>query len=55
MEDPEKAYVHILKTRFHLSSEEVRDFLDVSSSANVDQIFSRAVKFMRAAWPKHGN
>ena len=55
MEDPEKAYVHILKTRFHLSSEEVRDFLNVSSSANVDQIFSRAVKFMRAAWPKHGN
>ena len=51
--DPERAYVHLLKTRFHLSSEEVRDFLDISSSANVDQIFSRAVKFMRAAWPKH--
>ena len=53
MEDPEKAYVHILKTRFLLSSEEVRDFLEISSSANVDQIFSRAVKFMRAAWPRH--
>jgi len=53
MDDPERAYVHILKTRFHLSSDEVRDFLDVSSSANVDQIFSRAVKFMRAAWPRH--
>lgn len=53
MNDPEKAYVHILKTRFNLSSEEVRDFLEISSSANVDQIFSRAVKFMRAAWPKH--
>ena len=51
--DPERAYVHLLKTRYHLSSDEVRDFLDVSSSANVDQIFSRAVKFMRAAWPKH--
>ncbi len=51
--DPEKAYVHLLKTRFHLSSEEVRDFLDVSTVANVDQIFSRAVKFMRAAWPRH--
>jgi len=53
-DDPEKAYIHILKTRFHLSSEEVKDFLDVSSAANVDQIFSRAVKFMRAAWPRHG-
>ena len=53
LDDPEKAYVHILKTRFHLSSDEVRDFLEISSSANVDQIFSRAVKFMRAAWPRH--
>ncbi len=52
-DDPEKAYVHFLKTRYHLSSEEVRNFLDVSSVANVDQIFSRAVKFMRAAWVKH--
>jgi len=51
--DPERAYVHLLKTRYHLSSEEVRDFLDVSSVANVDQMFSRAVKFMRAAWPRH--
>ena len=52
-EDPERAYVHILKTRFHLSSEEVKDFLDVSSVANVDQIFSRNVKFMRKAWLTH--
>ena len=52
-EDPERAYVHILKTRFHFSSEEVKDFLDVSSVANVDQIFSRNVKFMRKAWLKH--
>ena len=51
--DPERAYVHLLKTRFHLSSEEVRDFLGISSAANVDQIFSRAVKFMRTAWPRH--
>ena len=51
--DPERAYIHLLKTRFHLSSEEVKDFLDVSSAANVDQIFSRGVKFMRAAWPRH--
>jgi len=53
MDDPQRAYVHLLKTRYHLSSDEVRDFLEISSSANVDQIFSRAVKFMRAAWPKH--
>ncbi len=52
-EDPERAYVHLLKTRFVLSSEEIRDFLDVSSAANVDQIFSRSVKFMRTAWMRH--
>ena len=52
-EDPERAYIHLLKTRFHLSSDEIRDFLDVSSSANVDQIFSRSVKFLRSAWVRH--
>jgi len=52
-EDPERCYIHLLKTRFHLSSEEIRDFLDVSSAANVDQIFSRSVKFMRSAWAKN--
>ena len=52
-EDPERAYIHLLKTRFFLSSEEIRDFLDVSSAANVDQIFSRSVKFMREAWVSH--
>ena len=52
-EDPERAYVHLLKTRFHLSSEEVKDFLDVSSVGNVDQIFSRNVKYLRAAWLRH--
>lgn len=51
-EDPLRCYIHLLKTRFHLSSEETRDFLDVSSAANVDQIFSRSVKFMREAWPR---
>ena len=48
--DPERAYVMLFKTRFHLSSDEIRDILDISSSANVDQIFSRSVKFMRNAW-----
>jgi hypothetical protein len=52
-QDPERAYIHILKTRFHLSSDEVSDFLEVSSSANVDQIFSRSVKFLRSAWVEH--
>lgn len=52
-DDPERAYIHLLKTRFFLSSEEIRDFLDVSSAANVDQIFSRSVKFMRDAWVMH--
>jgi len=47
-EDPVRCYVHLLKTRFNLSSEEVRDFLEISSVANVDQIFSRSVKFMRS-------
>ena len=49
-EEPERAYVMLLKTRFHLSSEEVKEMLDVSSTANVDQMFSRSVRFMRQAW-----
>lgn len=52
-EDPERCYIHLLKTRFFLSSEEIRDFLDCSSAANVDQIFSRSVKFMREAWKRN--
>ena len=51
-EDPERCYIHLLKTRFFLSSEEIKDFLDVSSAANVDQIFSRSIKFMRESWKK---
>ncbi len=54
LKDPEWAYVHLLKTRFFLSSEEIKDFLDVSSVGNVDQIFSRAVKYMRQAWVRLG-
>ena len=46
-QDPERALVMILKTRFHLTSEETKEMLGISSAANVDQIFSRAVKFMR--------
>jgi len=46
-QDPERALVLILKTRFHLTSEETKEMLEISSAANVDQLFSRAVKFMR--------
>ena len=46
-EDPERCYVHLLKTRFNLSSEEIKDFLEISSTANVDQIFSRSIKYLR--------
>lgn len=49
-EDPERCYVHLLKTRFFFSSQEIKDFLDMSSTANVDQVFSRSIKFMRAGW-----
>ena len=52
-DDPRKAYVLILKTRFHFSSKEVAMMLDISNEAAVDQIFSRAVKDMRAAWVFH--
>jgi hypothetical protein len=52
-EDPERCYIHVLKTRFFLSSEEIKNFLDISSTANVDKIFSRSVKFMRENWLKY--
>ncbi len=52
-QDPDRAYIHVLKTRFFLSSEEIKDFLELSSADNVDQIFSRSVKFMRSRWIRH--
>ena len=51
-DDPRKAYVLLLKTRFHLSSAEVSEMFDITE-ANVDQIFSRSVKQMRENWVKH--
>jgi hypothetical protein len=51
--DPERAYIHLLKTRFHFSSEEIKNFLNISSISNVDKIFSRNIQFMRKSWPKH--
>lgn len=52
-EDPERCYIHVLKTRFFLSSAEIKEMLDVSSAANVDQIFSRSVRFMRENWVRY--
>lgn len=45
-ENPMRAYVHLLKLRMNLSSSEIKEMLGVSSTANVDQIFARAVKDM---------
>ena len=45
--NPLRAYVHLLKLRLNLSSREIKDMLGISSEANVDQLFSRAVKDMR--------
>lgn len=47
--DPLKAYVHLLKLRMNLSSAEIQGMLGISSAANVDQMFARAVKEMRKA------
>ena len=44
---PLKAYVHLLKLRLNLSSRQIKDMLRISSEANVDQLFSRAVRDMR--------
>ena len=50
---PVRAYVHLLKIRMNLSSGEIREMLGISSNANVDQLFSRAVKSMQEAKAKH--
>ena len=51
-DDPRKAFVLLLKTRFFFSSREVSAMLEIPSEAAVDQIFSRAVEDSRAAWPR---
>ena len=45
-ENPMRAYVHLLKLRMNLSSTDIMKMLGISSTANVDQIFARAVKDM---------
>lgn len=51
--NPMRAYVHLLKLRMNLSSAEIRCMLGVSSEANVDQLFSRALKDMRELKVQH--
>lgn len=48
-----QAYVMLLKARFHMSSLEIKERLGISSTANVDQLYSRAVKQMRATKEKY--
>lgn len=52
--NPLRAYVHLLKTREGLSSECIMKMLDISSIANVDQYFSRAVVDMKRLKDIHG-
>lgn len=52
-ENSAQAYVMLLKTRFQMSSLEVKERLNISSVANVDQMFARAVKKMRELRLKH--
>lgn len=42
-----QAYVMLLKLRFHMPSLEIKERLGISSAANVDQLFARAVKQMK--------
>ena len=51
--NPMRAYVHYLKLGAELSSLEICRFFGLSSPANVDQIFSRAVKSMRKLRAEH--
>ncbi len=51
--NPMRAYVHLLKLRMNLSSTEIKRMLGVSSGANVDQLFSRALKDMQKLKVQH--
>ncbi|MGN0852951.1 MAG: hypothetical protein ACI4Q3_06200 [Kiritimatiellia bacterium] len=53
--NPLRAYVHLLRLRMNLSSAEIKSMLGISSEANVDQLFSRAVKDMRELKVEHEN
>lgn len=45
-ENPMRAYVFLLKSQDYYSSEEIKNFLGLSSSNNVDQYYVRAKKDM---------
>ena len=51
--NPIRAYVHLLKLRMNLSSTEIKSMLGMTSEANVDQAFSRAIKDMRKLKVEH--
>ena len=51
--NPIRAYVHLLKLSMNLSSTEIKSMLGMSSEANVDQAFSRAIKDMRKLKVEH--
>lgn len=51
--NPMRAYVHWLRLRMNLSSTDIKCMLGMSSEANVDQTFSRAVKDMRNLKVQH--
>lgn len=51
--NPMRAYVHLLKLRMNLSSTEIKSMLGMTSEANVDQAFSRALKDMRKLKVEH--
>ena len=51
--NPMRAYVHWLRLRMNLSSTEIKSMLGMSSEANVDQTFSRAVKDMQNLKVQH--
>lgn len=51
--NPMRAYVHWLRLRMNLSSIEIKNMLGMSSAANVDQTFARALKDMKELKEKY--
>ena len=51
-QDKETIRIEVWRMTLYFFRLLIKDFLDVSSAANVDQIFSRSIKFMRESWKK---
>lgn len=51
--NPLRAYVHWLKLRMNFSSLEIKNMLAMSSTANVDQVFKRALGDMKKLKVQH--